>query len=196
MTAARKAREQIEMFQRRGADTMWAPALSLVPSMIDQRELRRTTQAVAVPTCGSVSGDNRHRHQLLVRLRRLVGTGSRLGPNRLRRRGAGSGTKVGRCTGWAWSAVDWSPQSECFADVLAYLSRRDLSGKRIVLQEHGQSLDHAAQVLRERGAEVVVASIYRVDGPESPARLDELLDLVVAHALDALTFTSAPAAHR
>ncbi len=89
--------------------------------------------------------------------------------------------------------VDWSPQSECFADVLAYLNRRDLSGKRIVMQEHGHSLNHAAQLLRARGAEVVIASIYRVEGPEAPARLDELLDLVVGHALDALTFTSAPA---
>lgn len=194
VTAARKAREQIEMFQRRGADTMWAPALSLVPSMIDQRELRRTTQAVVrrpvdlfLATTGTginswfESADSWGLGRDLVR----IASGAEV----LARGPKSAGALVGRGV-----HVDWSPQSECFTDVLAYLSRRDLSGKRIVLQEHGQSLDYAAQVLRERGAEVVVASIYRVDGPESPARLDELLDLVVAHALDALTFTSAPAA--
>lgn len=193
VTAARKAREQIEMFQRRGADIMWAPALSLVPSMIDERELRRTTQAVVgrpvdlfLATTGTginswfESADSWGLGHDLVR----VAAGAEV----LARGPKSAGALVGRGV-----RVDWSPQSECFADVLAYLCRRDLSGKRIVMQEHGLSLDRAAQVLRERGADVIIASIYRVEGPESPARLDELLDLVVGHALDALTFTSAPA---
>lgn len=194
MTAARKAQEQIEMFQRRGADIVWAPALSLVPSMIDQQELHCTTQTVVsrpvdlfLATTGTGINswfESADAWGLGHELARIAA-----GAEVLARGPKSAGALVGRGV-----AVDWSPRSECFADVLAYLSRRDLSGTRIVLQEHGQSLDYAAQVLRERGAEVVVASIYRVDGPESPARLDELLDLVVGHALDALTFTSAPAA--
>ncbi|ART72933.1 uroporphyrinogen-III synthase [Mycobacterium dioxanotrophicus] len=193
VTAARKAREQIEMFQRRGADIMWAPALSLVPSMIDERELRRTTQAVVgrpadlfLATTGTginswfESADSWGLGHDLVR----VAAGAEV----LARGPKSAGALVGRGV-----RVDWSPRSECFADVLAHLCRRDLSGKRIIMQEHGLSQDRAAQVLRERGAEVIIASIYRVEGPESPARLDELLDLVVGHALDALTFTSAPA---
>ncbi|WP_082068015.1 uroporphyrinogen-III synthase [Mycolicibacterium llatzerense] len=193
VTAARKAREQIEMFQRRGADIIWAPALSLAPSMIDERELRRTTQVVVcrpvdlfLATTGTgirswfEAADSWGLGHDLVR----VASGAEV----LARGPKSAGALVGRGV-----RVDWSPQSECFADVLAYLNRRDLSGKRIVMQEHGHSLNHAAQLLRARGAEVVIASIYRVEGPESPARLDELLDLVVGHALDALTFTSAPA---
>ncbi len=181
------------MFQRRGADIMWAPGLSLVPSMLDERELRRITQAVVcrpvdlfLATTGTginswfESADSLGLGHDLVR----VVSGAEV----LARGPKSTGALVGRGL-----RVDWSPESECFEDVLAYLGRRDLSGKRIVLQEHGQSLDRAAQVLRERGAEVVVASIYRVDGPESPGRLNELLDLVASHALDALTFTSAPA---
>ncbi|MFV8243380.1 uroporphyrinogen-III synthase [Mycolicibacterium peregrinum] len=193
VTAARKAQEQIEMFQRRGADVMWAPALSVAPSRIDEGELHRTTQAVVcrpvdlfLATTGTginswfESADSWGLGHDLIR----VASGAEV----LARGPKSAGALAGRGV-----HVDWSPQSECFADVLAYLSRRDLSGKRIVMQEHGQSLDHAAQVLRERGAEVVVASIYRVEGPESPARLNGFLDLVVGHALDAITFTSAPA---
>lgn len=193
VTAARKAREQIEMFQRRGADITWAPALSLAPSMIDEGELRRATQVVVgrpvdlfLATTGTgisswfESADSWGLGNDLVR----VASGAEV----LARGPKSAGALVGRGV-----HVDWSPQSECFADVLAYLSRRDLYGKRIVLQEHGHSLNYAAQVLRGRGAEVVIVSIYRVEAPESPERLGELLDLVVGRAVDALAFTSAPA---
>ncbi|WP_237167076.1 uroporphyrinogen-III synthase [Mycolicibacterium fortuitum] len=193
VTAARKAREQIEMFQRRGADIVWAPALSLVPSMIDQQELHRTTQTVVsrpvdlfLATTGTGINswfESADAWGLGHELARIAS-----GAEVLARGPKSAGALVGRGV-----PVDWSPRSECFADVLAYLCCRDLSGMRIVMQEHGHSLDRAAQVLRERGAEVVIASIYRIEGPESPARLDALLDLVVGHALDALTFTSAPA---
>jgi uroporphyrinogen-III synthase len=193
VTAARKAQEQIEMFQRRGADVAWAPALSTAPTVIDDRELRRTTEAVLSGPVDLFLATTGTGINCWFEAADSWGMGHDLarivsGAEVLARGPKSTGALVGRGV-----RVDWSPQSECFADVLAHLGHRDLAGKRIVLQEHGQSLDHAAQVLRERGAEVVVASIYRVDGPESPALLGELLDLVVGHALDALTFTSAPA---
>ncbi len=173
MTAARKAREQIEMFQRRFPDIMWAPGFSLAScSVLDERELRRAhAQAVVCRPVDLFLATTVHQQKLLVRIRRTHGDWPRSGLSRVRRRGVGSGTKADRHgrAGTTRRLV----AGECFEDVLAYLGSRDLRpGKRTVLRRSTASRsDRAAQVLRERGAEVVVASIYRVDGPESPGRL-------------------------
>ena len=53
----------------------------------------------------------------------------------------------------------WSPESECFEYVLTHLRGRDLTGKRIVVQEHGQSLSMAAHALRRQGASVLTVPI-------------------------------------
>ena len=63
----------------------------------------------------------------------------------------------------------WAPESECFEDVLAHLRGRDLTGKRIVVQEHGQSLSTVAHALRRQGAHVRVVTVYRVEGSSDPA---------------------------
>src|SRR5690606_26559421 len=69
----------------------------------------------------------------------------------------------------------WAPDSECFDDVLAHLRGRDLSGKRIVVQEHGQSLSMVAHALRRQGAEVETVAIYRVERAEDPGALFALI---------------------
>ena len=87
----------------------------------------------------------------------------------------------------------WSPESECFEDVLAHLRGRDLTGKRIVVQEHGQSLSMVAHALRRQGAAVDVVTVYRVEGADDPTPMFRLVDLIAERKLDAVTFTSAPA---
>ena len=85
----------------------------------------------------------------------------------------------------------WSPPSECFDDVLAYLRGSTLTGRRIVVQEHGRSLS-VANALRGR--------CLGRDGHRVPLRADDdqaamfrMVDLVADRRVDAVTFTSAPA---
>ena len=87
----------------------------------------------------------------------------------------------------------WAPESECFEDVLAHLRGRDLTGKRIVVQEHGQSLSMSAHALRRQGASVLTVPIYRVASADDPEPMFGLIDLIADRELDAVTFTSAPA---
>ena len=61
------------------------------------------------------------------------------------------------------------------------------------MQEHGQSLSMVAHALRRRGADVTVVTVYRVAGADDPEPMFELIDLIADRALDAVTFTSAPA---
>lgn len=194
VTAARKAEEQNALLERRGAVVEWAPVLSVEPSRVDEDGLRAATDAVlsrpvdifiATTGIGLTSWfqmaeswgvlprliQHLDRAEILARGPKSVGALRRAGLREL-----------------------WSPESECFEDVLAHLRGRSLLGVRIVVQEHGQSLSTVANVLRRQGANVQVVTVYRVEGPEDPGRVFGLVDLTAERKLDAVTFTSAPAA--
>lgn len=193
VTAARKVEEQISLLERRGAEVVWGPALSLEPNLVDADALRAATERVVAapvdlflattgvgmkgwfsaaqewglyaPLVEALSGA-----EILARGPKSVGVLRRNGLREL-----------------------WSPESECFDDVLAHLRGRDLTGRRIVVQEHGQDLSMVAHALRRQGADVETVAIYRVEQAEDPTRLFALIDRIADASLDAVTFTAAPA---
>ena len=61
------------------------------------------------------------------------------------------------------------------------------------MQEHGQSLSMVAHALRRQGADVTTVTVYRVEAADDPEPMFQLIDLIADRALDAVTFTSAPA---
>jgi uroporphyrinogen-III synthase len=69
-----------------------------------------------------------------------------------------------------------------------------VDGKRIAVQQHGEPLPDMVEALRCAGAEVVEVPVYRWVAPADLAPLDRLTDAVLAGTVDAVTFTSAPAA--
>ena len=193
VTAARKVEEQIALLARRGADVVWGPALSLEPNHVDADELRAATESVlaapvdiflATTGVGMKAWLNAAEDWGLYD--DLVAT---LGRAEILARGPKS---VGVLRRHGLREL-WSPDSECFDDVLAHLRGRDLTGKRIVVQEHGQSLSMVAHALRRQGADVESIAIYRVERAENPERLFALIDQIADRALDAVTFTAAPA---
>ena len=193
VTAARKAEEQVALLERRGATVEWAAALSLEPNHVDLAELLAATKEVLVgpvdlflATTGvgmktwlSAASDAGLYDELVATL----------GAAEILARGPKS-VGVLRANGLREL---WAPESECFEDVLAHLRGRDLTGKRIVVQEHGQSLSMAAHALRRQGASVVTVPIYRVASADDPSPMFHMIDLIADRELDAVTFTSAPA---
>jgi uroporphyrinogen-III synthase len=193
VTAARKVDEQVALLERRGAGVEWAPALSLDPNRIDDAQLRAATEDVlarpvdmflATTGIGMRSWfDAAERWGLLPDLLAAMESAEILarGPKSvgaLRRRGL---------------RELWAPESECFEDVLEHLRGRSLQGVRIVVQEHGQSLSMVAHALRRQGADVTTVTVYRVEPAGDPEPMFKLIDLICERALDAVTFTSAPA---
>jgi uroporphyrinogen-III synthase len=193
VTAARKVDEQIALLERKGASVEWAPALSLDPNHVDDDHLRAATEEVlAAPVDMFVATtgigmktwfDAAQRWDLLPKLLDALAPAEILarGPKTvgaLRRRGL---------------RELWAPQSECFEDLLEHLRGRNLEGLRIVVQEHGQSLSMVAHALRRQGADVLTVTVYRVASADDPEPMFKLVDLVADRALDAVTFTSAPA---
>lgn len=193
VTAARKAEEQAELLRRRGAEVLLRPLLAPDPAAVDVDRLLQVTREVidsppdiVVATTGT--GVRAwfmlaERHGLADELRAAFDGAEILA------RGPKS---VGALNGLGLRA-DWSPASEAFDDVLDRLLAEDPSGRRILLQEHGQSLAPAAARLEERGAEVTVATIYRVVPPEDPEPARRLLGELRDGTVGAVTFTSAMA---
>ena len=61
------------------------------------------------------------------------------------------------------------------------------------MQLHGDPLTEFIAALRQAGAEVIEVPVYRWVAPEDPGPLHRLIEAVVAGAVDAVAFTSAPA---
>ncbi|WP_235738192.1 uroporphyrinogen-III synthase [Nocardioides alcanivorans] len=194
VTAARRAEEQIALLERRGAEVEWAPAVSVEPDRVDEAGLRAATeQVIAAPVDMFVAttgiGVNSW-FEYAEQWGLLPDLLAALGQAEILARGPKSVGALRR----AGLRELWVPESECFEDVLTHLRGRELTGKRIVVQEHGQSLSTVANVLRSQGADVQVVTVYRIEGPEDQAPLFRMVGLIAEAKLDAVTFTSAPAA--
>jgi uroporphyrinogen-III synthase len=193
VTAARKVEEQVALLERRGARVERAPALSLDPNHVDDDDLRAATTDVLsrpVDLFLATTGIGMktwfaaaERWGVLDELLASIGSAEILA------RGPKS---VGAMRNRGLREL-WSPPSECFEDVLEHLRGRDLTGLRIVVQEHGQSLSMVAHALRRQGADVSTVTVYRVASADDPEPTFRLVDLIADRALDAVTFTSAPA---
>ncbi|MYQ76736.1 uroporphyrinogen-III synthase [Streptomyces sp. SID4923] len=193
VTAARRAEELGTLLRRRGATVVHAPALRIVP-LADDGELLAATEQLVAEKPDVVVATTAIGFRGWIEAADGWGIGDRLletlrGVELLAR-----GPKVKGAVRAAGLTEKWSPASESMAEVLERLLEEGVQGRRVALQLHGEPLPGFVEALREAGAEVVGVPVYRWMPPEDIAPLDRLLDLTAARALDALTFTSAPAA--
>lgn len=192
ITSARKVEELTALLERRGAEVESAPALA-IESALDDEQLRAATETVIEDGPDlflATTGIGLRRWfkaadswGLLEDLVRVLGTAQIIA------RGPKS---VGALRAHGLREL-WSPPSECFDDVLTYLRGTSLDGRRVVVQEHGQSLSAPANALRRQGAEVQVLTVYRCEPADDQAAMFAMVDMVADRAVDAVTFTSAPA---
>jgi uroporphyrinogen-III synthase len=194
VTAARRRQELGTLLERRGARVVYAPAIRIVP-LADDAELVAATRAVlaapvdlVVATTGVgfrgwLEAADAWDLPLVEHLRsaRVLARGPKA-------RGAIRGGGL----------VDaWSPESESSAEVLSHLlsgAEGPLAGRRIAVQLHGDPLADLVAALRDSGAEVLTVPVYRWVPPEDVAPVRRLVETTIAGAIDAITFTSAPAA--
>ncbi|MEU8627249.1 uroporphyrinogen-III synthase [Streptomyces sp. NPDC048669] len=193
VTAARRADELATLLRRRGAAVVHAPALRTVP-LADDSELLAATEELLDSAPDVVIATTAIGFRGWIEAADGWGVGARLldrlrGVELLAR-----GPKVKGAVRAAGLTETWSPASESMAEVLERLLAQGVEGRRIALQLHGEPLPGFVESLRAAGAEVIGVPVYRWMPPEDIGPLDRLLDLTIARGLDALTFTSAPAA--
>ena len=197
VTAARRSEELITLLERRGATVVHAPAIRIIP-LVDDDELRRVTKLlieqppdVVVVTTGigfrgwfeaahgwmSPTNDGR--------------TGLDTHPGAWAQ-GARRGS-----TGRPLRGVESRVGS--FAGRLDRLLAEGAAGLRIAVQLHGAASEwepyaDICDALTMAGAEVIKVPVYRWEPPEDNRPMDQLISMIVNAELDAVSFTSAPAA--
>ncbi|MQA15440.1 MAG: uroporphyrinogen-III synthase [Pseudonocardiaceae bacterium] len=193
VTAARRAEELGVLLQRKGAVVCYGPAMQTVP-LPDDTELREATRQlvttppdVAVVTTGVgfrgwlEAADGWGLHGDMVEA---------LGSARILARGPKSRGAI-RAAGLTEA---WSPASESSGEVLEHLLDSGVAGLRIAVQLHGESLPQLVDALRGAGAEVVTVPVYRWEPPADLGPVDRLIEATLDGGVDAISFTSAPAA--
>ncbi|MCP2259618.1 uroporphyrinogen-III synthase [Streptoalloteichus tenebrarius] len=193
VTASRRADELGALLERRGATVLHAPAIRIVPLADDAELLAATQQVLAEPVDAVVVTTGIGFRGWLE-----AAEGWGMGPALSRRLAStpvlARGPKARGAVRAAGLVESWSPESECSAEVLSHLLARGVAGRRIVVQQHGEPVPALVEPLRAAGATVVEVPVYRWTTPEDSAPLDRLIDAALVGQVDALTFTSAPAA--
>jgi uroporphyrinogen-III synthase len=193
VTAARRREELAALLERRGARVVGAPAIRIVP-LADDTELLAATRSCLDGPLDAVVVTTGIGFRGWMEAADGWGLGEALtGALRVGRILA-RGPKARGAIRAAGLVDDWSPESESSSEVLAHLLDRGVEGLRIAVQLHGEPLPDFVEALEEAGAEVVEVPVYRWVPPEDIAPLERLVDLVAARQLDAVAFTSAPAA--
>jgi uroporphyrinogen-III synthase len=194
LTADRRREEFGTALERRGAKVRYAPAIQIVP-LADDTELMVATKRcldapldVVVATTGiGFRGwlETADAWGLAESLSAVVGGATILA----------RGPKARGAIRAAGLREQWSPESESSTEVLAHLLEHyPLAGRRVALQLHGDPLPDFVAALRGAGAEVIEVPVYRWIPPDDEAPLRAVIEATAACAIDAVAFTSAPAA--
>lgn len=194
VTAARRREELGALLDRRGARVLYAPAIRIVPLADDAELVAATREVLAAPVDLVVATTGvGFRGWLEAAEAWDLPIREHLRPARVLARGP----KARGAIRGAGLVDAWSPASESSAEVLAHLlsgAEGPLPGRRIAVQLHGDPLPELVSGLRDAGAEVLQVPVYRWVPPEDTAPLRRLVTVIAARGVDAVTFTSAPAA--
>jgi uroporphyrinogen-III synthase len=193
ITAARRADELGALLVRKGATARYGPAIRIVP-LSDDTELHAATARLLDERVDAVVATTGIGFRGWIEAAEDWGIGQAL----LDRIGQASvlarGPKAKGAIRAAGLSEDYSPASESNAELLQHLLTTGVEGLRIAVQLHGEPLPYFVDSLRSAGAEVIEIPVYRWVGPADPGPLDRLIDAVLDGTIDAMPFTSAPAA--
>jgi uroporphyrinogen-III synthase len=193
VTAARRADELGALLQRRGATVLYGPAIRIVP-LADDADLLRATRSLLTEPADIVVATTGIGFRGWVEAADGWGLGEDLRATLDAATVLTRGPKAKGAVRAAGLVERWSPESESNAEVLDHLLVSEVEGKRIAVQLHGEPLRDFVDTLRAAGADVLEIPVYRWTTPADPVPLERLLDAVLAGQVDAITFTSAPAA--
>ncbi|PKW17201.1 uroporphyrinogen-III synthase [Saccharopolyspora spinosa] len=193
VTAARRADELGSLLERRGARVVHGPALRILP-LADDTELRLASRECIIAPPDVVVATTGIGFRGWIEVAEGWGMGTELldalRPTRLLARGP----KARGAVRAAGLPDPWSPASESSAELLEHLLDQPLDGVRVAVQLHGQPLPDFVEALHCAGAKVIEIPVYRWTAPADITALYGLLTSVCAREIDAVTFTSAPAA--
>lgn len=192
VTSERRSAELIEALQRRGAQVQHAPTLRMAPLVHDADLLQHTRQVLALrPEFVLVS--TAYGFRRWFETADAAGLGEELSQvlhaASIHVRGPKALGAV-RALGFE---ADGMSSDELISTLVSEVAPR-IAGQAVVLQQHGIGEDRTTLALLDAGARAVIrVSPYRWGPPEDADRVTQLLRALCSGAIDAITFTSAPA---
>jgi uroporphyrinogen-III synthase len=194
VTAERRREELGEALRRRGAGVVYGPAIRVVP-LEDDTEARAATERCLERPLDLVVATTGVGFRGWLAAAEAWGLAGRLHEALAAATILARGPKVRGAVRADDLREAWSPESESSAEVQQHLlDSYELAGRRVAIQLHGDPLTAMVDALRAAGAEVTTVPVYRWEPPADPAPLHRLIAAVAAGEVDAVTFTSAPAA--
>lgn len=196
ITATRSAAAQAEQIRRSGGVPLVAPAISSAPAD-EQLQRRAVARLLDELAAGRV--------ELLILLtgvgtRALAAAADELG----RRQELLDGLHQTRVLARGYKCVaalrslgrrpDLIPTEPTTAGVIRELAKLDLHGRQVALQAYGTPAAKLGSALALAGASMATLPLYRYQLPEDEGPVLRLLDELAAGRVDAVTFTSPPAA--
>lgn len=194
ITAARRREELGLALARRGARVVYGPAIRILP-LADDAELLAATRRCLLDRLDLVVATTGIGFRGWIDAAESWGLADPL----LHALGAATILARGPKARGAVRACDlreaWSPESESSSEVLSHLlANYRLAGSRVAVQLHGEPLRDLVDALRAAGAEVIEIPVYRWVPPTDEEPLRALIEQTADATLDAVAFTSAPAA--
>lgn len=193
VTSDRRSRDLRSALERRGASVVHAPAVSITAHAADAELLRATRRLLDDPPdvviattvlgfrgwieAADAAGLGEDLHALLTGCRILA-----------------RGPKVLGAVLAAGHAVDWVAASQTSAELRQHLLDEGVAGQHIAVQHHGSGSDALDAALVAAGATLTSLVAYRCGPPPDPAAVTRSVEEVATGAIDAVVFTSAPAA--
>ncbi|MCJ1706562.1 uroporphyrinogen-III synthase [Microbacterium sp. VKM Ac-2923] len=189
----RRSGELSAALERHGARVRVAPALTIIPHVDDDELIAQTRQLVADPPDVVVATTG-------VGFRGWMETADEAGLHDElssvleRARIVARGPKARGAIQQAGFEADWVAESETAAELRDFLVAEGIEGLHVAVQHHGSGADGLDEAFEAAGARVTSLTIYRWGPPPDPEVVAASTRQVSRGEVDAVLFTSAPAA--
>jgi uroporphyrinogen-III synthase len=193
VTSDRRSADLIAALERRGAQVLHAPALTIVPNGQDDSLIEETRKLIAArPEVVLVTTGYGMRRWLEVA--DAAGLGGELTAALEAARIFARGPKAHGAVRAAGLLDAQTSDLDTTASLVDAVIAAELCGRRVAVQLHGYTDEIALTRLAEISDCVLTVTPYRWVQPNPPDRLTRLIRAACQRQLEALTFTSAPAA--
>jgi uroporphyrinogen-III synthase len=193
VTSDRRSADLIAALERRGAQVLHAPALTIVPNDQDDSLIDETRKLIAArPEVVLVTTGYGMRRWLEVA--DAAGLGGELTAALEAARIFARGPKAHGAVRAAGLLDAQTSDLDTTASLVDAVIAAELCGRRVAVQLHGYTDEIALTRLAEISDCVLTVTPYRWVQPNPPDRLTRLIRAACQRQLEALTFTSAPAA--
>lgn len=189
----RRSGELSAALERHGARVRVAPALTIVPHVDDEHLIAQTRRLVTDPPDVVVATTG-------VGFRGWMETADEAGLHDElsavmdRARIVARGPKARGAIQQAGFDADWVAESETSAELRDFLVAEGVQGLHVAVQHHGSGADGLDEAFEAAGARVTSLTIYRWGPPADPEVVAASTRQVARGEIDAVLFTSAPAA--